>query len=512
MMSKQKFLKPLFIFNLIFFANASISDAQTGGGYLVYNQVTLSPLDIKLDPIEVHQSPNRFDVKAIGMGNTQIANGKFFNAMMYNPALLSRQRTAFDVLSLQASLPKATFDAATFLKDNRTEFKQGDFLKLLADGFKEYYSAETVEQQAAAIRKLNQALEFPNQLLDHIIGDVKSPQTHGLNMLPSIQAQIGNWGFSLYGNAQVGFEVEPGETVGKLLALKIPEKSQDLTTDVLLELANIVGSLFDESGNISQGALPQAYAISYIDIITAIGRAHTVNDNLHLGANLKVINRRFSTKRIDPDNFKDVLKEARSDIEKSVTGFTMDLGALYRHQKTGTEFGVSLQNVLPVKEISSSVKFNFVAPVNAYYVDDGTGKPAVGSLDLFGNFYPNPGGDTLLTIENQPLKVDLPLQLKAPLSLNFGILHPLEPNWDVSLDLVDILSQDDKFEKYIDRFRIGTEYRLPQYRLALRGGLAQRHLAVGFGLDFKYVQLDAAYAHDTFIDRGSMFAQLRFGW
>ncbi|MDZ7400266.1 MAG: conjugal transfer protein TraF [candidate division KSB1 bacterium] len=512
-MKNPAYYKVLLLFCIIiFFSSYGASLSQSGGGYIVYNQITAPPLDIKLDPIEFPQSPNRFDVKAMGMGNTQIANGRFFNAMMYNPALLSRQRTSFDVLSIQASLPKATFDAATFLKDNRTEFKQGDFLKLLADGFKEYYSAQTAEQQRLAIQKINRALEFPNQLLDNIVGDTQSPQTHGLNMLPSFQAQIGNWGFSLYGNAQVGFEVEPGETVGKLLALKIPENSEDLTVDVLRELANIVGSLFDESGNISQSTLPQAFAVSYVDIIGAIGRAYAINENLHLGANLKVINRRFSTKRIDADNFKDVLKEARSDIEKSATGFTIDVGALYRYQKTGTEFGVSLQNVLPVKEISSSVKFNFVTPVNAYYVDDGTGKPAVGSLDLLGNFYPDPSGDTLLTIENQPLNVDVPFQLKAPLLMNVGILHPLKPNWDISFDLVDIFSQDDKFDDYVDRFRIGTEYRLPQYRLALRGGLAQRHLAAGLGLDFKYVQLDAAYAHDTFIDRGSMFAQIRFGW
>lgn len=512
MLSELRRLKLPFILIIFICACVSLGNAQSGGGYIVYDQLTAPALDLKLDPISLQASPNRFDVKAIGMGNAQIANGRFFNAMMYNPALLSRQRNAIELLSLQASFPKATFDAASFLKNNRTEFKQGHFLKLLAEGFNNYYSAQTEEQQIAAIKKINEALAFPNQLLDHIVGDVDAPQTHGLNMIPGLQAQIGNWGFSLYGNAQVGFQVEPGETVAKLLALKFPENTEDLTIDLMRELANIVGSLFDESGNISPSALPQSFAVSYIDVIGAIGRAYSMSENLHLGAAVKVINRRFSTKLIDADNFKDVLKGARSDIEKSVTGFTMDIGALYRHQKTGAEFGLTLQNVLPIKEIASSVKFNFITPINAYYVDDGTGNPAVGSLDRFGNFYPDPGGDTLLIIENQPLNVEVPFHLKAPLLMNLGVFYPLNKNWDVSLDVVDILSEDDKFDGFIDRLRIGTEYRLPRYRLALRGGLAQRHLATGLGLDLKYLQLDMAYAHDPFVDRGSIFAQIRLGW
>ena len=63
------------------------------------------------------------DVKYIGMGKTGTANGRKFNAMMYNPALLSRSRFSIDGLSISFSLPPNTYEAADFLVNNLQEFK-----------------------------------------------------------------------------------------------------------------------------------------------------------------------------------------------------------------------------------------------------------------------------------------------------------------------------------------------------------------------------------------------------
>jgi len=61
--------------------------------------------------------------------------------------------------------------------------------------------------------------------------------------------------------------------------------------------------------------------------------------------------------------------------------------------------GVSLLNALPIQTITSTTTFQFTIPSNASYVNDGTGRPAVGSVDANGTFHPNPKGDTLLVIE-----------------------------------------------------------------------------------------------------------------
>ena len=511
---QQAGINTILLFILLVIIPINTGFSQTGGGYINYEEIMLDPLNITLDAIAVQQTPNWSDVKAVGMGKTQLANGRFCNAMLDNPALLSHTNYLYDLFGIQAIFPGATFDAATYVKDNIHQFKDGDFLKLLGDGFKEYYSANTAEGERAAIRKINQALEFPNELLDKIVVDSDDPYVHGMNVIPSVQVQYGNWGFSLYGNAKMGFFVDPGKPTSRLLALQIPENTQDLTVEVLKSLAEIVGSLFDEDGNLSENALPQAFATSNIDIVGAVGRSYRINKSLHLGANLKIINRRFSTKLIKPDNLKDVLKEARSDIKHSATGLTFDIGALYRHIRTGTRFGVSLQNIIPVTTVSSATTFDFVTPVNSYPKEDSYGNPLVGSVDFWGDFYPDPQGDTLLVIEKQEVHAKQPFELKAPILANIGVLHPINRNWDVSFDWVDIFSQDDfQFDKYIERFRIGTEYRLPKYyKLALRGGIADKHLTFGCGIRFKYVQIDAAYARDSYTGNGAFFTQLKFGY
>ncbi|HEX9933772.1 MAG TPA: hypothetical protein VGB38_01145 [bacterium] len=488
--------------------------SQTGGGYINYGQMAGSPLDITLPDIDFPQSPNWIHVSQVGMGKTQTADTRFGNGMLANPALLSDAKYRFDVVGLQVNFPKATFDAASFVKKNAGQFKKGDFLKLLGQGFSDYYGAETLEQQAAAVQKINSALGFPNELLSKIVGDPQNPQTQGLTVIPSVQIQYGNWGFSLFGRGQIGFVVNPGETTSRLLGLHIPENTADLSADVLKNLAEIVGSLFDENGNVSQDALPQAFAMSSIDVVGAVGRSYRLGPNLDAGANLKIINRRFSTKLINADNLDRVLSEARSELKTTATGVTLDLGLLYHSPVHGIRVGFSLLNALPVKTIASTTTFQFVVPTNAYYVDDGSGLPAVGSVDPAGNFYPDPAGDTLLVVEKTDVTVKQPFRLKAPLLANVGVSYPVRPNWDVMLDWVDMFSKDNTFNGFADRIRIGTEYRFTKVKLnpSLRAGITEKHLALGAGIRTKFVQFDLALARDPFLERNALFGEVQMGW
>jgi len=488
--------------------------SQTGGGYINYAQTTGEPLDLNLETIDFPQSPILIHASAVGMGKTQTSDGRFYNGMLINPALLSDGKNRFDILGLQVSFPKSTFDAASFLKKNKQQFKTGDFLKSLGLGFKEYYTAETPEQQAGAIRKINQALAFPNELYSTIIGNADNPLTHGLSVIPNLQVQYGRWGFSLFGKGQIGFVVNPGNTIPQILGLHIQENTADLTVDMIKNLAEILGSALDENGNVSSDALPQAFAMSYVDIVGALGRSYALSPNLNVGANVKIVNRRFSTKIINPENLKDVLSEARTELKHTATGFTADLGLLYQSPKTGIRIGVSLLNVIPVKTITSTTALQFTIPSNASYVDDGTGNIAVGSVGFDGEFYPDPLGDTLLTIEKRQVNVKQPFKLKAPLLANLGVTYPIRPNWDLAVDWVDILSKDQTYNGFADRLRIGTEYRFSNWNplVSVRGGISEKHLTIGAGVQTRFARIDLAYARDPFLEKSVLFTQIQLGW
>ena len=515
---KRRLLNPVRSFAisaiiLLIGSGGRLAWSQQGGGYINYAQTTGDPIDLSLKSIDFPQPPILIHASAVGMGKTQTSNGLSTNGMLINPALLSDGKKRFDVLGLQLSFPKSTFDAASFLKKNKQQFKTGDFLKSLGSGFQDYYTAETEEQQTAAVRKINQALAFPNEMYSKIIGDAENPLTHGLSVIPNLQIQYGNWGFSLFGKGQIGFVVDPGKTVSQVLGLHIDENTTDLTVDMIKNLAEILGTAFDQNGDISADALPQAFAMSYVDIVGVLGRSYNLNPNLAAGANIKIVNRRFSTKIINPDNFQDVLNDARTELKHTATGFTADLGFLYKSPGTGIRVGGSLLNVIPVKTVSSTTSLQFTIP-SASYIDDGTGNPAVGAVDSNGNFYPDPMGDTLLVIEKRQLNVKQPFKLTAPLLANLGVTYPIQPNWDLAVDWVDIFSKDDTYKGFADRIRVGTEYRFSDWNplVSVRSGISEKHLTVGAGVQTRFARIDLAYARDPLLEKNVFFGQLQFGW
>lgn len=483
-----------------------------GGGYTVYDEVTLPDTTLVIDDTDLPQNPNRVDVKAIGMGRTQVANGRGYNAMMDNPALLSKKRFSIDLLGVQASIPQATLDAATFVKDNQDQFSSGDFYAQIRDGYEAYGDATSPAARIEAIRQIREGLVFPNQMLEETVGRQNDPNTHGVNVIPNLQAQWGSWGLSLYGSGQIGFQVSPGNSIDTLLSVEIPEGTERLTPEVLRTLGGVVNSVFNADGSLDVDGLPQVFALTYFDVVGAVGYAREVKPGLDVGANLKVIHRRFSTKNIDADNLDNILTEAREDLDESVTGATVDLGALYRYGSRGTQFGLAVQNLIPVKKIASTATFGSFAN-EQYYLTDDAGEPLVGVVNpQDGEFVPYAGGDTLLYIENQKVNLEAPFRLKAPLLVNAGVWHPVMANWDVSADWVDILAQDDGHDGYVSRFHLGTEYRLLKSMVALRGGVAEKNLTLGAGLNVKVLQVDVAYAHDNFVGDNAYFVQLKLGW
>jgi hypothetical protein len=298
----------------------------------------------------------------------------------------------------------------------------------------------------------------------------------------------------------------------QLRNLHIPNDVNDITPEFLLELASIAGEILDGSNNVNLNVLPQMFALSYADIVGAVGYGYELNKNFQVGANIKVINRRLSTKFITADNYENVLRESGRELKKNVTGFTMDLGALCKFEKTGTEIGLSIQNIIPVTKISSSI--NIPANITGYeYVrDQNTNEILVGWVDQQGNYTPDPAGDTLLYQTSQMYDFITPFELEAPLLINAGVIHPINKDWDVALDWVDMIAKDDKYENYFERIRIGTEYRALNDYLAIRAGFSDIRMTAGFGINLRVFHLDAAYAYDNFVGDYSFFGQIRFGW
>jgi len=490
--------------------SSGIMKAQ--GNYVIYRELTLQDTTVYNDKIDLPFTPNSENVKSIGMGKTQVANGKQFNAMLYNPALLSRKNNSFDVLNVSVSMPSTTFEAANYISNHRNNLKVGDFLKEIYDTYNDFATAQTYDDYNNALRRLRKSLEFPTELSDKVIGDYNDPDVHGVRIVPNIQGQFGNFGFSLYGTGQAGFITFPTNALIQLKDLQIPNDVSDITPEFLLDLATIAGEIVDGSNNISLTVLPQIFALSYADIVGAVGYGYELNKNFHVGANLKVINRRLSTKFITADNYENVLRESGRELKKNVTGFTMDLGALYKFGKTGTEIGLSIQNIIPVTKISSSINIPANITGYEYMRDQNTNEILVGWVDQQGNYTPDPAGDTLLYQTSQMYDFITPFELEAPLLINTGVIHPINKDWDVALDWVDMIAQDDKYESYLERFRIGTEYRLLNDYFALRAGLSDIHFTAGFGINLRYFQLDAAYAYDNFVLDYSFFGQIKFGW
>src|SRR5690606_18882039 len=100
-----------------------------------------------------------------------------------------------------------------------------------------------------------------------------------------------------------------------------------------------------------------------------------------------------------------------------------------------------------VKKISSTLTANFAFNYLDY------------KRDQFGNKQLNERGDTIIQSVNQSYIVGLPFDLELPMILNIGAVHPITENWDAALDIVDLTEKDIRFENYLERIRIGSEYR-----------------------------------------------------
>jgi hypothetical protein len=477
----------------------------------LYAQYALDPTVVYLQDQQITTGAfslpiftNKEDVKYIGMGKTGTANGKKINAMMYNPALLSRSRFAIDAVSFGISLPPSTYDAANYVNGHLQEFKDALSMKQVWSGIEDFNNATDINQQLAAIKKIQDGLRFPKELFQKFFGTSGNPTPNGLRSIPSIAVQIGNFGFTLYGIGQSAFQIEQSPILDELLSIPIPDNLNDpqQVANALLALEGLLQPVMNL--NNFEDVLPFAYSVSYVDVVGAAGYAFNITPNLSVGANLKVIHRRFSAKKLLLEQYNDILNILKRDLNQYITGLTMDIGGLYKFP-TGTDIGFSIQNIIPVKKITSVLSTDFVYTFLDY------------KRDQNGKIVINAQGDTVIQSFSQTYNIGIPFDLRLPVIANFGAVQAVTENWDVAFDLADIAKQDISYEDYWARFRLGTEYRLDAIEdklgVAFRIGMADKRFTGGIGLNiYRALQLDGAYAYDDFVGSNSYFVQVKLGW
>jgi hypothetical protein len=438
---------------------------------------------------------NSIDVRAIGMGNTQIANGKTYNAMLYNPALLGHKRFSIELLGIQAGMPSATYDAANYLSQHIDEFNEAISLNQIWDGLDQLTQpGASNAQKLQALHEIQDGLVFVNDLFLEVTGPGDDPKIHGINLLPGISGQFGKFGFSLYGFGQAGFMVELSPTFESLLDIEIPSTLDNpiATARAIVQLTAALAPAVIGPRKFSDKAYPTAFYSSYFDIVGAAGYGLPINKNLTIGVNLKIINRRFLLDRIAVDDYDEIISNAWDKFKSDVTGVTADLGAHYQF-KFGTSVGATFQNIIPVKEIKKSIDTEY----------------------QFHKLIPREGQvDSLVTWETTITRL---FELKVPFIMSLGVCHPLTKNWDIAFDWVDIAENDSRYENTEDRIRLGTEYRWNVLKSALtltpRLGLSDQRISLGLGLNIlKLIHLDGAYAYDRFVNENAYYAQLKIGW
>ena len=453
------------------------------------------------ETVHLNYPANAMDVRAIGMGNTQIANGKTYNAMMYNPALLGHKRFSIEFLGIQAGMPSATYDAANYLSRHIDEFEEAFSLNQIWDGLDQLTQpGVSNEQKLQGLHDIQDGLVFVNDLFMEVTGPGDDPKIHGVNLLPGISCQVGNFGFSLYGFGQAGFMVELSPTFESLLEIDIPSTLDNpvATARAIVQLTAALAPAMIGPRKFSDKAYPTAFYSSYFDMVGAAGYGVAINKNLTIGANLKIINRRFLIDRIAVDNYDEIISNAWDKFKSDVTGVTGDLGAHYQF-KVGTSIGATFQNIIPVKEIRKSIdtEYKFNKIIKYDITQDGQ----IDSLQY-------------VTWETT---VTRPFSLKVPFIMSVGVCHPLTRNWDIAFDWVDIAENDSRYGNTADRIRLGTEYRFNMSKNLLtitpRLGLSDQRIAMGLGLSLlKFLHLDGAYAYDRFVNENAYYAQLKIGW
>jgi len=446
------------------------------------------------------------DARAMGMGRTRVADELSLSSFQYNPGFLGMTDRFTVGGGIYGSAPYQTVDAVVFITGSLGELEGGSSLRSLQEAVEAYRNGVGFTEQVE--EKLAKVAAFTKELFAKVIGDPANPDIHGAMLDLNARLQVGHWGFSLYAYGQSGMAAYPGPVLGQLLGIYLTTDFQDSAqaAEAMVQLEALGDQILDPvTGKVLPGALPGFFSLTYTDYVLSGGYGLMVADSLSVGADLKVIQRRFSAARISADDAGDLTQKLYADLKNVQTGVTFDVGAVYR-DGGGLTAGMSIQNLIPIGVLNSGYSIDYNAL--AFRRD----------TDVNGNPIVNADGDTALVSYTQKTVIEGPAKLALPLVVNVGASFAITPDWDVAFELVDAVQQMSVYENYAQRFGFGMEYRLRLFgdvlELAPRIGYANVEPSLGLGVKIvDLVRLDAAYYTSAIVQaRKNIAVQLSVQW
>lgn len=447
---------------------------------------------------------NTADVSSVGLGQVKTAGWNQMFEILDNPAILAKKKNSIDVFGFNMAMPPTTWDAAWFLEDHMDEFMEAASLTEVWDGVNAFLEPQaTTQQRLNAIQQVQDGMKFAVDLMQEVTGPSDDPMHHGFSVLPGISAQFGNWGFSLYGYGQAHFMVRQSPTLDALVAIDIPENLDHpiQAAKSMLQIVGILGTgILQDNRTFSQEVFPVAFYLSHIDVAGTAGYGRSISKYLDAGVNLKIINRRFSLNRIPVIEYDQLIDKAFSDLNKSVTGVTLDMG-LHSTLPFGIKAGLSMLNVIPMKNLEDDIQLDAFQHNIAY--DLKAGRKQVDEK-----------GDTLMVRYKHPIELTMPFELKVPFLINIGIRYDILKQWSVGFDWLDLLENSSMYKSTAGRVRMGTQYVQPLWpqKLSMTGrlGVGDEHVCGGIGFSiFQTVLIDGAYAWEPLIREYAYYVQLR---
>ena len=447
-----------------------------------------------------------FDARALAMGKARVADEKSPGSFRSNPAFLGMADRFVVGGGIYANAPVQTVDAIVFIGGKQSELEGAFSLRALQDAVDAYRNGTGFSQQVE--EKLAAVNAFATELFDKVIGDPANPDVHGGLFDIGASAQVGHWGFSLHAYGQSGMAAYPGPILGPLLEIYLTTDFQDSAqaAEAIAEIEALKDVIVDPvTGEVSPGALPGFFSLTYTDVVASAGYGIMLADSFSVGANLKVINRRFSAARITANDAGDITQNLFADLSTVETGVTFDVGAVYR-TSFGLTAGLSVQNLIPVGVLNSGYSINYNSMQLAR------------DLDTQGNPIVNGDGDTALVAFTQKTVIDGPAKLALPFVANIGASFAINENWDVAFELVDAAEQVSVYQNYAERFGFGTEYRFHLFndvlQLAPRIGFATAEPTFGLGIRIiDHIRIDAAYYTSAIVQaRQNIALQLSVEW
>lgn len=329
----------------------------------------------------------RHSVRALSMGGTFITHSDDLEAMVYNPASLSRFE-GFDLIipGFSFGINDKILDVVDFAEKNQESLENFDALD------------EAVETQ---FRKDFAPIDG---------------QRSKIAFSPLVGLAFKHFGLSVYGTSDIGLIVDQG--------IFEPRISGFVTTDV----------------------------------VTTVGYGQSLLlENLDIGATFKHITRRVAdvtVKASEAGEAQEVVETMLDEQEEGVTGYGLDIGAIYRFSPRIVFAGV-IQDFL-------------------------------GSIDGEG----------------------------TPFNLKVGGAYRIQPRLRGTVEVHDFFN--DAGTNLFTRIHMGVEYSLPV--LALRAGFNQGYPCFGLGVNLKFFSVDYAYygeelgAYPGQDQQNNHLFSLRLGW